>query len=226
MYTIDKEYFLTDHCNNVLVQATICAEHDKKAKTKSQRAEEESQRAKEEILESIANQCFRTVSQNIYAYNKSLLPERFIRSQNFIVTNWLPSYVYGYYNPNGDTIYFDGDAIRGLSRFSSLFLFGQQLGYKIQHYKDEEPCYEIIRRECGIYNEQMQRTILSGIFGSLALKEYKADEFPIEEVAQMEDLSKFFNLIESKESETGGFHMEEVAKKRLVLSALNSVYRV
>jgi len=186
---IDKTYLLTPYCINVLVLADIYV--------RDEYAIDIPERREEEFLELIANNCFSSIKRCVSAYEKSPLPERFIKSQDFIITNHLPRDIYGYYSQKGN-IYFDADAINGIRGFSSQFLFGQQLGYKIQHYKDEEPCYEIIRRECGIYDEQVQRTILSDIFGSIVSGKKEIDDYP----------------------------MEEEVQNQLKLEALKSVYRV
>ena len=123
--------------------------------------------------------------------------ERFLRSQNFIVTNDLPRDIYGYYSQSGD-IFLDADAINGIRGYSSQFLFGHELGYKIQRYRDVEPCYDIIRRVYDTSEETFQRAVLSDIFGSIVSGKKEIDDYP----------------------------MEEAVQNQLKLEALKSVYRV
>ena len=215
---INHAYFIQSHCIHVLVDAYIPVREKFANRLPNEK--------EEKFLKIVADQCNYSVGQCVEAYNKSPLSERFIRSQDFIITNYLPQDVYGFYNSNDDTIYFEPDAIRGMRGFPGQFLFGHQLGCKIQSYKDVEPCYDIIRRECGIYDEGVQRTVLSGIFGFLALTEYKSDEFPMEQVVQTKGLSDIFDSLVPDEYKTDGYPMKEGVQKCLAYEALRSVYRV
>lgn len=186
---IDKTYFLSTYCINVLVLANIFV--------RDEYAIDMPERKEEEFLELIANQCFSSIKRCVSAYEKSPLPERFIKSQNFIVTNDLPRDIYGYYSQSGD-IFLDADAINGIRGYSSQFLFGHELGYKIQRYRDVEPCYDIIRRVYDTSEETFQRAVLSDIFGSIVSGKKEIDDYP----------------------------MEEEVQNQLKLEALKSVYRV
>lgn len=186
---IDKKYFLPTYCINVLVLADIFV--------RDEYAIDIPERREEEFLELIANNCFSSIKRCVSAYEKSPLPERFIKSQNFIVTNDLPRDIYGYYSQSGD-IFLDADALNGIRGYSSQFLFGQQFGYKIQHYKDVGPCYDIISRVYDTSEENFQRLVLSDIFGSIVSGKKEIDRYP----------------------------MEEEVQNQLKLEALKSVYRV
>lgn len=186
---IDKTYFITPYCINVLVLADIYV-RDEHAITIPERAEEE-------FLKTVANQCFSSIKRCVSAYEKSPLPERFIKSQDFIITNNLPRDIYGYYSQKGN-IYFDADAINGIRGFSSQFLFGHELGYKIQRYRDVGPCYDIIRRVYDTSEQSFQSLVLSDIFGSIVSGKKEIDDYP----------------------------MEKEVQNQLKLEALKSVYRV
>ena len=186
---IDKTYFLPKYCINVLVLIDILV-RDEHAITITERAEEE-------FLKIMADQCFSSIKRCVSAYEKSPLPERFIKSQDFIITNYLPRDIYGYYSQKGN-IYFDADAINGIRGFSNQFLFGHELGYKIQRYRDVEPCYDIIRRVYDTSEETFQRLVLSDIFGSIVSGKKEMDDYP----------------------------MEEEVQSQLKLEALKSIYRV
>lgn len=186
---IDKTYFLPTYCINVLVLANIYV--------RDEYAIDIPERKEEEFLELIANQCFSSIKRCVSAYEKSPLPERFIRSQNFIVKNDLPSNIYGYYSQD-DNIYFDADAINGIRSYSSQFLFGHELGYKIQQYRDVDKCYDIISRVYDTSEQSFKRAVLSDIFGSIVSGRNEIDRYP----------------------------MEEEVQNQLKLEALKSVYRV
>ena len=186
---INKQIFLSKHFINVTTFIDIFV-RDEFAITIPERTEEE-------FLEMMANQYFSSIKRCVSAYEKSPLPERFLKSQAFIVTNVLPRNVYGIYAIDGN-IYFDADAINGIRVFSSQFLFGHELGYKIQRYRDVEPCYDIIRRVYDTSEENFQRLVLSDIFGSIVSGEKEIDDYP----------------------------MGEEVQSQLKLEALRSVYRV
>ena len=186
---IDKTYFLPTYCINALVLIDILV-RDEHAITIPERAEEE-------FLETIAKQCFSSIKRCVSAYEKSPLPERFIKSQDFIITNHLPSNIYGYYSQSGD-IFLDADAINGMRSFSSQFLFGHELGHKIIEYRDVEKCYNIIGRVYDTSEKSFQKEVLSDIFGSIVSGRNEIDRYP----------------------------MEEEVQNQLKLEALKSVYRV
>lgn len=186
---INNSYFLPKYCINALVLIDILV-RDEHAITIPEREEEE-------FLNAIAYQCFNSIKRCVSDYEKSPLPERFIKSQEFIITNHLPSNIYGYYSQRGE-IFLDADAIRGIRGYSSQFLFGHELGNKIQRYRDVGPCYDIISRVYDTSEESFKRAVLSDIFGSIVSGEKEIYDYP----------------------------MEEEVQSQLTLEALKSVYRV
>ena len=91
---INKQIFLPKHFINVTTFIDIFV-RDEFAITIPERTEEE-------YLEMMANGYTKKIQQCIEAYEKSPLPERFLKSQAFIVTNALPRAVYGFYAIDGN----------------------------------------------------------------------------------------------------------------------------
>lgn len=87
-----------------------------------------------------------SIKKCIRAYEQSELPDVFLKGQKFILTNQLPYYIYGYlYLPNDDIV-LDIDTINNIRRVESTFLFGHEMGHKIDRYRETTKTKEEIAR--------------------------------------------------------------------------------
>lgn len=129
------------------------------------------------IEEMMIGGLYRGTKEAIDSYQNSDLPNKFIESQKFIVTNNLPTDVLGWCSDNAD-IYLEADAMQGIRHVSASFLLAHEVGHKILRYIDKDQALKDIADILAITPENCQ-FFLSEIFanacGNLASKDENYD---------------------------------------------------
>ena len=137
---------------------------------------------KEELLQSgLINQYVTNLKKCIIAYELSPLPERFINSQKFNITNTEPYVFCGAYNINNGDIYLNPDSLIGISDYSGEFVFGHEIGHKIQEFRNCEEVYEIVRRIYNTNNPYFLEEIFSDICGTMVSQKKEIKRYPMNE---------------------------------------------
>lgn len=109
------------------------------------------ERINDELFDDILiNQLLQGLKDSIAAYKNSELPNSFLHPQKIIITNILPMKLYGAFNIIGDDIIVDADAISNIRRIGNGFLFGHEMGHKIDKYRNTEEAYQDIARSLSI----------------------------------------------------------------------------
>lgn len=111
-------------------------------------------------------------------YAESALPIQYLRG-TIVATNGVPIDIFGFYNSQTDMIFVDPDNIsldfRGIKK---EFLFGHEMGHKLQKYCDCEEVYDLLSRLWGIdrQNTRLLQEVYSDIVGNIVSNGYYTEE--------------------------------------------------
>lgn len=126
------------------------------------------------IEDVLINQCLRGMREAIITYKQSELPDMFLDGQEIIITNQLPGEIYGAMSMIGDIMLVDADAISDIRPIKASFLFGHEMGHKIEKYRPMRDSKELAARFLGIGLYGHERVIseaLADEFGNIAIGE-------------------------------------------------------
>ena len=127
------------------------------------------------------NQYVISIIKCIKAYELSPLPKRFINLQKFNVTNTEPYIICGTYNINNGDIYINPDSLIGIRDNLGEFVFGHEIGHKIQEFRNCEEVYEIVRRIYDTNNSYFLEKIFSDICGTMVSQKKEIKRCPMNE---------------------------------------------
>lgn len=133
------------------------------------------------LVKTVIYQSVEGIKSAIHKYEESELPNRFLEGQRFVVTNKLPSHIYGYFYLPNDDIVLDADAVSNIRRIESSFLFGHEMGHKIIRYRDTSSSQKEIARIFQMSvegNEQNLKELYSDIIGLIASNFNSSEEDP------------------------------------------------
>lgn len=125
----------------------------------------------EKVKELIVSQITGSIMRNLESYASSELPSRFLAGQNIVVTTKLIDDNLGTFDRRTDIIRLDPDRISlAMDGLQASFLFGHEMGHKIQKYKNPQDTYGEIANffGMGLSNDILLREIYSDIVGNMA----------------------------------------------------------
>lgn len=134
-----------------------------------------------EFVDIIVSQGLRNIKKLIQAYEQCDLPNIFLTDQRFIITNKLPSSIHGYYSIPSDDIVLDADSISNIRRIESSFLFGHEMGHKIDRYRDTLEAYKEIAKVFQMSmegNEHNLKELYADICGLIVTNHNLQEESP------------------------------------------------
>lgn len=156
------------------------------------------------IEETIIDGLYNGSKKAIDCYQASELPNKFIKRQNFFITNNIPNILLGVCDESGD-IYLDADAIQGIRYVSAEFLLAHEVGHKILRYIDKNRVYKDIADVLGIDVDNFQifltetfANACGNIASGLECYDFLGERFSIE-ATQSEEIKRrtLYNIYRS-----------------------------
>lgn len=96
--------------------------------------------------EMITSQYLKGIKETLVAYKNSLLPDRFLTNQLIYVVNTSDFYGSFLYDGDLDIIYVNFNTISDISCYKSSYVFGHEMGHKIEKYKANMTTYQEVSR--------------------------------------------------------------------------------
>ena len=109
------------------------------------------------------------ISDALDQYGKSYLPSMYIEGLYFNVTNDIPEHLTGVFNLVDDDMIVNADYINNVRKIKLLYLFGHEIGHRIENYKDTMEMYELISKLFNIPMERVDiiREIYADVIGNI-----------------------------------------------------------